>query len=325
MDRSIKPQSPDLSSVCFETDNSQSASSINDNSNLPSTGSSDKKFFSGCSDGNKSKSFFENVTKVGVKNFPHSQSREFSKDKEKNAKLLSISDSHCVDTVKESKAFGKEQEKREQDVSVKEDYEHIGKAKTQDEIKMLDTGLLSLSYLSDSSQESEISKSRSNAHASIVKKPKKSKKAVWQGQSKAKLARPDANIFERELECAPTFRPMDQEFRDPMKYIRKMTPFILKYGICILVPPAGWQVRAYVSVFGGCFFTHVHCDLHFYLLCNLHAYLDWDFHTFIVTGIPPLQPADPNWDLHAFLHCNLHSPIIVICVHTLTETCIPSL
>ena len=61
-------------------------------------------------------------------------------------------------------------------------------------------------------------------------------------KSRSKGKKPDANAFENELEHAPTFRPMEQEFRDPMKYIRKITPFVLKYGMCILVPPAGWQV-----------------------------------------------------------------------------------
>ena len=52
----------------------------------------------------------------------------------------------------------------------------------------------------------------------------------------------DAKVFENELGSAPTFRPMEQEFIDPMKYFRKIAPAVTKYGMCILVPPAGWQV-----------------------------------------------------------------------------------
>lgn len=109
------------------------------------------------------------------------------------------------------------------------------------------TGLLNVSYLSDSSQESDFSKSKPNVQEMFKEKPKKSGKTGMLGKSRAKRSRLDANVFERELETAPTFRPMEQEFRDPMKYVRKIAPFILKYGMCILVPPAGWQVSNFVA------------------------------------------------------------------------------
>ncbi|KAL8950042.1 MAG: hypothetical protein Q9222_003902 [Ikaeria aurantiellina] len=42
------------------------------------------------------------------------------------------------------------------------------------------------------------------------------------------------------LQDAPTFRPSEDEFRDPMEYVRKIAPEGRKYGICKIIPPQGW-------------------------------------------------------------------------------------
>lgn len=42
------------------------------------------------------------------------------------------------------------------------------------------------------------------------------------------------------LQDAPTFRPTEDDFRDPMEYIRKIAPEGRKYGICKIIPPSGW-------------------------------------------------------------------------------------
>jgi len=40
---------------------------------------------------------------------------------------------------------------------------------------------------------------------------------------------------------APTYFPTDEEFRDPMQYMRKIAPEGSKYGIVKVVPPSGWN------------------------------------------------------------------------------------
>ncbi|KIW07093.1 hypothetical protein, variant [Verruconis gallopava] len=43
------------------------------------------------------------------------------------------------------------------------------------------------------------------------------------------------------LQEAPTFRPTEEEFRNPMEYIRKIAPRAREYGICKIIPPDGWN------------------------------------------------------------------------------------
>ncbi|ODH52769.1 hypothetical protein GX48_00963 [Paracoccidioides brasiliensis] len=43
------------------------------------------------------------------------------------------------------------------------------------------------------------------------------------------------------LQEAPTFRPTEEEFKDPFEYIRKIAPEGKKYGICKIVPPDNWS------------------------------------------------------------------------------------
>ncbi|KAK7749653.1 hypothetical protein SLS53_000231 [Cytospora paraplurivora] len=44
-----------------------------------------------------------------------------------------------------------------------------------------------------------------------------------------------------DLEEAPVYQPTDEEWKDPIEYMRKIAPEAKKYGICKVIPPKGWN------------------------------------------------------------------------------------
>ncbi|EAW14763.1 putative PHD transcription factor (Rum1) [Aspergillus clavatus NRRL 1] len=52
---------------------------------------------------------------------------------------------------------------------------------------------------------------------------------------------PSKRVRPHGLQEAPTFRPTEEEFKDPLEYIRKIAPEGKKYGICRIIPPENWQ------------------------------------------------------------------------------------
>jgi [histone H3]-trimethyl-L-lysine4 demethylase len=61
--------------------------------------------------------------------------------------------------------------------------------------------------------------------------------APFASREPAKRVRPHG------LQEAPTFRPTEDEFKDPMEYMRKIAPEGRKYGICRIIPPDGWDPK----------------------------------------------------------------------------------
>ncbi|KAK6375786.1 hypothetical protein LTS17_007608 [Exophiala oligosperma] len=52
---------------------------------------------------------------------------------------------------------------------------------------------------------------------------------------------PPARSRQYGLLEAPTYRPTEAEFRDPMEYIRSIAPSASKFGICKIIPPDSWN------------------------------------------------------------------------------------
>lgn len=70
------------------------------------------------------------------------------------------------------------------------------------------------------------------------------------GQANAQVSLPPIRVLGEEptkksrlfgIPDAPMFRPTEEEFRDPMEYVRKIAPEGRKYGIVKIVPPDSWN------------------------------------------------------------------------------------
>jgi histone demethylase JARID1 len=57
------------------------------------------------------------------------------------------------------------------------------------------------------------------------------------------------------LQEAPTYRPTEEEWKEPFEYIKKISPEARKYGLCKVIPPESWNpdfaIDTEVSGYGG--------------------------------------------------------------------------
>ena len=246
-EKTTSSQTPN--SLCSETENSQSSLSPNHSLNVPCSPSSALATVDDYDTDNKSASLLETFIEAEQQTGKEFQQGEFVAHMEDSTSKDKLSECYVKDTLHRATCSNRGQNSKSSDCADKYQAESsVGskdtetdepKAKDQNEVR---TDILSwCADASYSAHECDVGKRRSALHKASKNKPKT--KSNLQGRNgRTKGSRLDGNLYESELESAPTFRPMEQEFKDPMKYIRKMTPFILKYGICILVPPAGWQV-----------------------------------------------------------------------------------
>jgi hypothetical protein len=61
-------------------------------------------------------------------------------------------------------------------------------------------------------------------------------------ENSKKMTRLTPGVREMNIPLAPIFYPTVEEFEGcPLNYIEKIRPMAQKYGICKIVPPAGWN------------------------------------------------------------------------------------
>lgn len=78
--------------------------------------------------------------------------------------------------------------------------------------------------------------------AKSAKKTKSKPTEILSPANKTSFPRTKDPNEEARLVEAPTFRPSEKDFQDPLEYIDKIRPIAEKFGICKVVPPSNFKV-----------------------------------------------------------------------------------
>ncbi|KAJ8687429.1 hypothetical protein QAD02_023223 [Eretmocerus hayati] len=115
--------------------------------------------------------------------------------------------------------------------------------------------ILNKPTIKTSDSESTIKPQKVKEKRSSIDSPKVSKKIPIKAKPVEILSPENETSFpetyqkseEARLVEAPTFRPTEKDFQDPLEYIDKIRPIAEKFGICKVIPPSNFKPECKIS------------------------------------------------------------------------------